>query len=989
MAVTKYATTHIELDEGIQKGLLSSPSVRKSAPDFLTGIIESDRIDVEMDGLDPNVISNIESVDKRGKIITVKVQGSDSSTPYVLGSGKIESMSGKDRIKLPAQTLDTSLFDADLPKILIDPADFNKATDLGLAIPKPFGECLKSPLRYIDRNTDTFFGPLHFTYLAGFGNNITIDAVFREDTEVSTLEYTTSASSYTYNSTPLTTISFVVEQRDFSGSLHNLSANLTVTHTPNYNIITNSGFNTWGGGVPSSWSVGGNVTITQTMGIEQISDLYAAHITGGTGVSTTSNKLMSTTLALTNNQTYTLSFYAKMESGSNRLKVDVGSITSDAVSGIVVSDYMRYTYTFVGDGGNHQIGFYLGDGSDKFLIDNVQVTKGGLEVPYEDVNVNTLVTDRYAIDHLKETLVNTVWGFATTVSTSAYLNAKLQNENKWMISDGYLADKIQGKNVLDELAFLSRVWLDLDENGSWRFTPDTEKETIRALYASVDTKDDFDINEMPILDWDGRDRRDLSRIPKEVNVEYRFDRVKNKFLRKNVRSVDGGKAEARPVKFNFIKEDRTADRLTKYWVEWIKNTDELVRITVGRAAWQLNLGDLIDIRIPRRSITGVHMIVGMERSEDGVSMELVKYRPATYDYMEGTIQPGDDTDTDIAIALQQPDDITGLVVNSVVTGTAADGVTYSKFTGTFTPPTQLFADCLVQMKEDAEVIHKTVALSTDGNWETPPVVAGLIYDLRFRVRSPYAQLSDGVDSDNNLALGDSSAPAVPTGLANTQVMLGTATWKWNSNSESDIKEYPWRLWTASSGGTLVSTGAVSNPEVSIPIKESSNLETTVTRFIEVAAKDLSDNQSSYSSRVGATSRRVLTEDVLDNEITEKFSAFTSGGVSVPSPNEVTVQSVFTVINGSNPVHIWASVNVDWASGSVGPGSVQVKVYRGSSQLIRQDVHLDVSQSQGVSLNIRDTPGAGGHTYSLRVQHSISAGNISANNRSIIVQEQRR
>jgi hypothetical protein len=652
MGVHKFSTKDIELDttnEIIRKGLKRSPSFTRGTKDFLSGILELSNFSAVFDGLNQRVIDKLIRMNPQGKTITLKTEYGDPSTITVHGSAVITNVEGSRDLSVRTSILETDKLEMDLPKIAVSRDVFFNATDVGLRIAIPFGKPYHVPLRYIHYDESDLRSTHHHYSVYIDDSNITTKpassvSLKRNEVSVDNLEYIFSSSTFSVEGAKLGSVMFRREQKDFNGNLFNLAIQdgISVIHPETYNLISNSDL----GGLPASWLKGANIsTVFFSGGVDTTPDGGgASKWSGGNGdINTSANFFSSYPLTWTSGKNYWISFYAKRESGTGRLKTRVTnqSFGLDLITDIDNKEYKRFAVSFAATSTVFErLAFLSGDGTSEFSLDKVQVTQSNSPLPYVATTVFIKPSDtsaRSPLLHLKRILENKIWGMGVKVNTDSFLEASLKREPFWIYSDGTLADTVKAKDAIDELSFIGGVYLDVNEDKEWSFIADVPQEVSKGVFIdSEDWTEDLGQGFFPLKAVLERRTTDLKDIPQEIEMLFVFDEFLGDYRDSRKKTVFSGGFGTHIRSFNFLKDELSVDRILHYWSEWIKAIQVKYVVNLGYLGQELSIGNIIEIVSSRWGMSGTYYIRQISLQNEETIAEVLKYNDKIYRYDANT-----------------------------------------------------------------------------------------------------------------------------------------------------------------------------------------------------------------------------------------------------------------------------------------------------------------------------------------------------------------
>jgi hypothetical protein len=165
----------------------------------------------------------------------------------------------------------------------------------------------------------------------------------------------------------------------------------------------------------------------------------------------------------------------------------------------------------------------------------------------------------------------------------------------------------------------------------------------------------------------------------------------------------------------------------------------------------------------------------------------------------------------------------------------------------------------IEMKLDADAwtTNKSFEIqapaSGDPVLNVSPVIGGSTYNFRVRGVSSLGTKGEWSNVVSKAAVGDSEAPATPTGLSATG-LIESILLSWTANTELDLRHYAIYRGTSSNPTTRI---AYSNTTTFIDC----DVTVGTTYYYRIKAIDYSGNASGYSSTVNAVATYTMADDL--------------------------------------------------------------------------------------------------------------------------------
>ncbi len=456
------------------------------------------------------------------------------------------------------------------------------------------------------------------------------------------------------------------------------------------------------------------------------------------------------------------------------------------------------------------------------------------------------------------TILSLVGETVDTVSLS--LAVSLIDAIGGLYVDGAVFEDSTVGEVLDKICLIGRLFPFLASDGEY------ELEVVRAkdvLSGSFDDEDN-------IADLTFPSETSLFDMWKEVSVSYRrLCATGSMQLTSAARAVDSTGKISQVIENEFIDDKTTADKVTDFLAKVKVAQDKPFQVSVGNEGRGVDLFSTIKLHIPNYEVyEELHTVTGIQVDAGVYTFTVVPILTSLADY-DGMTLPSDPvTDSLADYRFTPPDPVTGFAVVWSVTSLNVS----AKATLSWTNPTSNFSYVILEYKRTVDSLYTAAYEGNGTSFAIAGLTPGTSYDFRITTYNIF-DLDGGVVSiTSSLAPGDTTAPAVPTGL-NSDVKFGQATWKWTKVSDSDLFGYDYDIRTASGGGgTLLHTGFSTDPQVTWTLLTSAgtvpSLTTVVSNYLRVRSKDFAGNLSAYTTAVIATSNSIDTGDIDDGAVDE-------------------------------------------------------------------------------------------------------------------------
>lgn len=464
--------------------------------------------------------------------------------------------------------------------------------------------------------------------------------------------------------------------------------------------------------------------------------------------------------------------------------------------------------------------------------------------------------ERNFVKVLKHLLVNEL---SQTVNEASFTVAAAEVSN--LYCDGVLSEQTSFQTIRDYILRACNGKLEKNQAGEWIISIDTYQGTVSATFGSNDGTYNNIISE-------GSYRKTpMDSAIKKYILKYRLDGWSNEYTMKNERTVFNFGEEIEEEN-PLIRDHATADRITCRVKNRALYSDTKLNLTLGMEARQLKDGDVIRVIIPRKNIDTSFQITSIHKGLAQFDVELVSYSANIYQYTQGSMpsDPQDDTLPDYEFTPPAAPSSVSIVQQGTYQSTDGKTMAYVVLQGT--APSVNFQLMLGGYRKSTETVlpytwveggvHSGLVwrVRIDG------LVAGQQYDYALKCRNAYGRDSAFTTITNQVAPGDTTAPAQVTGLSGYG-KYKTWQFSWNKNTEADLRGYRVQIGN-SNFSTIYFDGIVDSNSYAY----TDDARGYGTLYCRVKAVDFSGNESAlWSATASATTSRTQTGDVDDDQIT--------------------------------------------------------------------------------------------------------------------------
>ncbi len=314
----------------------------------------------------------------------------------------------------------------------------------------------------------------------------------------------------------------------------------------------------------------------------------------------------------------------------------------------------------------------------------------------------------------------------------------------------------------------------------------------------------------------------------------------------------------------------------------------------------LRCGDIVNVTLPRYGWTAKPFeVTSWSFVQDGepaalmISLSLRETAAGIYDWSSGeetTVDLAPNTSLPTSYVTSAP---SSLAVSSTST-TQPDGTALSRITATWTPPSSVFWNgsgtrqvLEYQASGDAGFTPWTTLPGDANTAVLTGLLPGISYRSRIRAENTVGATSAWVVSGYVTAAGDTTAPAVPTGVTVSGIYQGARV-VWLNPTDADLAFVEVYEFTAVTPAPNAGSAATARIYGTDYVRQ--GLAAGAVRFYWVRAVDASGNKSAW---VGGTSATASAVDIPADTITSTMIADDSISTPKLAANSITAAKVGT------------------------------------------------------------------------------------------------
>ena len=423
-------------------------------------------------------------------------------------------------------------------------------------------------------------------------------------------------------------------------------------------------------------------------------------------------------------------------------------------------------YRLAGDGSLHQVA-----GSEYTLettrysgLTTVRFTRrqvdwqNALYPIYADVT--GLSAERNFARAVKTLLSDSTYGLGQSVNAASFTAAEAQvdpttgTEVTGLYCDGSLCEPRAAMDVLRELLMVRGLRLNMNADGEWTVTVDTQQADVRMTVH--DGTGDGARNLVSVVT--PRERPPLENSVRDYRLAYKWDRIGGYRL-EAARAVHSGVGRDVVLQNQFLRDRTAADKVVHYLSRREVYGNEFVDVLLAQEARQLAPGDRVTLDYAPLAFSSAPMEVRqVSKALTGISARLAPWNAAFYSYTAGTLP------TDVTLATAAAGEMpTPLLAPAPAT----------------TPPVYTVAapTALTARQGAANAVEVEVTAAEPINWAYTELYRGDT-DASGSASLIESRKTDRFE-DQNVTYLDPATPSAPTvaqGAAGN-VNVGTHTWK--------------------------------------------------------------------------------------------------------------------------------------------------------------------------------------------------------------------
>lgn len=222
-ATHRFANEDIYINDVLYQGkLMEEVGISAMLPDSFYGVEEPQSVTIRLANVDGYFSTLVNSEELRGK--TVYIRRNEDGTNTESWRGTITAIDITDEAKITILLKNPDPLQAKLPKITLTTGLWSNVPekDLGKPFAIPIGYCERVPCIYAGANT----GSNYYDYIIGHGPIESLTKLYRAGVEISGTEYTFYDGSQGSPYAGYAFVRFIKEQRDFSNSLFEITADV-------------------------------------------------------------------------------------------------------------------------------------------------------------------------------------------------------------------------------------------------------------------------------------------------------------------------------------------------------------------------------------------------------------------------------------------------------------------------------------------------------------------------------------------------------------------------------------------------------------------------------------------------------------------------------------------------------------------------------------------------------------------------------------------
>lgn len=470
-------------------------------------------------------------------------------------------------------------------------------------------------------------------------------------------------------------------------------------------------------------------------------------------------------------------------------------------------------------------------------------------------------------------------------------------------------------------------------------------------------------------------------IVKTLIAHYRFNGRDNEFMIKDLQRSANEIGIVETHELWHTADHETVDRILDYL-----RKDAIAKAVqlsfAGRKDAVLSKNSRVNITVPKHGIDSDWQIVDYEILQGLYQLTVKRYLLSKYTYEASGSLPNDE-DIDIDFAETPPNPLANVNL-SYVTDFDEAGIVQTFAVLDYDIPEQAFFEARALIRKNGSTPWQSGGSSTDEQIRIP-VTPGIAYDYQIAPYNANGINGIGQTFTNQLAPGDTTNPATPTGLTFVGAMLGLLTWEFDENTEEDLDGYEYEIDNNSNFLSPIKTGFTRTNKVEWPAQVG-DLTSAQTVYCRVRAKDKTGNPTSssvgWTTGVAGTTRDVDRDDMPSDTTQELEQTYGPGA----SPVSLTINVWADVISDSITFDESGTCKIrfsgQWEDTG---GGFQYRLRRGTTTLFTS-ASIDSTGGNPLSFTHEDVDSAGTNTYTVQIRNTVQGGGgLGLTDRSLSLQ----
>jgi hypothetical protein len=263
----------------------------------------------------------------------------------------------------------------------------------------------------------------------------------------------------------------------------------------------------------------------------------------------------------------------------------------------------------------------------RFIVEQVNFSGGHyhLTADVKGLKMGGLIAERNFANVIKNVLSDSTWGLNDSVGATSFSNAATDIDNIGnMYCDGAITEQRQARDIIDDLLFPARAFIERGSDGEWEITIDKPTSSVTNL-----GDNDGYYNNCEVLSVSATPAKEALKFAK-VQYALDMDDEDHPFFEMEL-SIYGTFGIEKTYQLPFVREHATAEKVLSYLKFRSIYSDKRVSLKVGMEGRNLSRSNVITLDAPARNISAKkYMIERISKSLTDFVIDCREYSTSIY-----------------------------------------------------------------------------------------------------------------------------------------------------------------------------------------------------------------------------------------------------------------------------------------------------------------------------------------------------------------------